>query len=199
MILTFIDTETTGLDLVDHDIIDFAALTVGWDQETNTFRHISQYTTKIKTDNISRADERALKINHYSEGDWIQAPYAFEILGTIKHLIDRSARIVGQNVIFDYRFVNKAFDDNFRERPSWPNYFDTKHMAEQLVLDKKIKKSSLDYLAEHFEIKNIGRPHTAMCDVLRTFEIFKILSTQTDIVSLDFVHPYDPYKDKNGK
>jgi DNA polymerase III epsilon subunit-like protein len=196
MILTFIDTETTGLDLLDHDIIDFAALQVYWHKENNTFVHIGQYSTKIKTDNMARATPQALKVNGYTEGEWIAAPYFFEVAGTIRQLIDRSAGIVGQNVIFDQRFVNKMFDSCSRERPNWPFYMDTKHMADQLVHDKKLKKSSLDYLCKHFKIKNIGRPHTAMCDVLRTFELFKVLVPQTNIVEFNFKNPYDPYKDR---
>ena len=46
MILTFIDTETTGLDLIDHDVIDFAALQVDWHKESNAVNIITQYTTK---------------------------------------------------------------------------------------------------------------------------------------------------------
>ena len=196
MIITFIDTETTGLDLVDHDVIDFAALQVSWDRETNKTNIISQYTTKIKSDNMKFASPQALKINHYNEGDWVEAPYGFEVSGAIKQIIDRSLMIVGQNVIFDYRFINKIFDNSSRQRPDWGKYFDTKHMADQLVHDKKLKKSSLDYTCKHFKIKNVGRPHTAMCDVLRTFELFKILAPQTDLVMFDFNNPYDPYKDK---
>lgn len=196
MILTFIDTETTGLDLLDHDVIDFAALQVYWDRENHTFNHICQYTTKIKSDNINKASPQALKINHYTEAEWITAPYDFEILPTIKQILDRSIMVVGQNVIFDYRFVNKMFDNSGRERPDWGTYFDTKHMADQLVQDKKIKKSSLDFLCEHFKVKNVGRPHTAMCDVLRTFEVFKILAPQTELVRFEFAKPYDPYKDR---
>lgn len=196
MIITFIDTETTGLDLVDHDVIDFAALQVDWSRETGYFNIISQYTTKIKTDNMARASPQALKINHYNEGDWVTAPYGFEVVSNIKQLIDRSQLIVGQNVVFDYRFINKIFDDNHRERPRWGGYYDTKHMGDQLVHDGKLKKSSLDYVCKHFKIKNVGRPHTAMCDVLRTFELFKVLAPQTSLVQFEFNNPYDPYKDK---
>lgn len=196
MIITVIDTETTGLDLLDHDVIDFAALQVSWDRESHTFNIISQYTTKIRSDNMKLASPQALKMNHYNEGEWAQAPYGFEVAPAIKQIIDRSLIIVGQNVIFDYRFINKIFDNSSRERPDWGKYFDTKHMADQLVHDKKLKKSSLDYLCKHYKIKNIGRPHTAMCDVLRTFELFKILAKEIDLVYFDFNNPYDPYKDR---
>ena len=196
MILTFIDTETTGLDLVDHEVIDFAALQVYWHQETNNFTTITQYSTKIKTDYMNRASPQALKINHYSEGEWVMAPYGFEVAGVVKQIIDRSLMIVGQNVVFDYRFINKIFDNSSRERPNWGAYFDTKHMADQLVHDKKLKRSSLDFLCEHYKIKNIGRPHTAMCDVFRTFELFKLLLKETQPTKLEFNNPYDPYKEK---
>ena len=196
MILTFIDTETTGLDLIDHDVIDFAALQVDWHKESNAVNIITQYTTKIKSDNMALASPQALKMNHYNEGEWITAPYGFEVIGAIKQIIDRSQYIVGQNVIFDYRFINKIFDNNSCPRPNWGMYFDTKHMGDQLVSDGKLKKSSLDYACKEFNIKNIGRPHTAMCDVLRTFELFKILVSQTDLVEFGFGNPYDPYKDR---
>jgi DNA polymerase III epsilon subunit-like protein len=196
MILNFIDTETTGLDLVDHDIIDFASLQVDWDKDKNKFNVISQYTTKIKSDNIHLASEQALKINHYKEDFWRNAPNGKEVAGIIKQIIKTSDVIIGQNVVFDYRFINKLFDCKNLQTPKWPKYWDTKHMADQLVLERKLKKSSLDYTCKHFNIKNIGRPHTAMCDVLRTFELFKVLSDQTVITDLDFSNPYDPYKDR---
>jgi DNA polymerase III epsilon subunit-like protein len=196
MILSFIDTETTGLDLVDHEVIDLAILSVNGNKEKNIFNNILQFNTKVKPQNIALASQEALKLNHFSESEWDNAPSSQTILPILKQILDKTDYVVGQNVVFDYRFINKMFDNEQIPRPKWNLYFDTKHMAEQLVHDKKIKKSSLDYLCKHFDIKNIGRPHTALCDVLRTFELFKILSAQTESVLLDFSHPYDPYKDK---
>jgi DNA polymerase III epsilon subunit-like protein len=197
MILTFIDTETTGLDLFKHEVIDIAALQVS--KINNDFIEISRFESKIKPKNLKEASEVALKINGYTNRKWKDAPLAGSVLGIFKNFVDCSDVVVGQNLIFDYRFINKMYDNEEQERPKWPKYFDTKWMADQLVHDKKLKRSSLDFLCEHYQIPTIGRAHTALTDVLRTFELYKILSKETETYFLTFDKPFDPYGASNAE
>lgn len=197
MIITFIDTETTGLDLFRHEVIDIAALQV-------TLAHgqwleISRFESKIKPKNIKEASEIALKINGYTKKKWQQAPSTETFLPLIRAYVETSDIVAGQNLVFDYRFINKMFESCNEERPKWPEYIDTKWMADQLVHDKKLKRSSLDFLCEHYKIPVIGRAHTAMTDVLRTFELFKTLSKECQITRLSFDKPFDPYGDRDAK
>lgn len=197
MIITFIDTETTGLDLFKHEVIDIALLQIDW--QNGNFFEISQFDSKIKPKNIKNASKTALKINGYTSKKWKDAPESSSFLSLIKSYIEGSEVVCGQNLVFDYRFINKMFDSNEHERPRWPKYIDTKWMADQLVHDKKLKRSSLDFLCEHYDIETVGRAHTALTDVLRTYELFKMLIEQTEFSFLNFDNPFDPYGDSNAK
>lgn len=199
MIITFLDTETTGLDLFRHEVIDIAILQVGWSDDK--FCEISRFESKIKPKKIEDASAVALKINGYTKKKWKEAADATTFLPLIRAYIETSDAVIGQNLVFDYRFINKMFESNEQDKPKWPNYIDTKWMADQLVHDNKIKRSSLDFLCEHYQIPTIGRAHTAMTDVLRTFELFKILLKNTEVSYLSFDKPFDPYgaSDANKK
>lgn len=197
MIITFIDTETTGLDLFRHEVIDIAALQIS--VSGNSHIEISRFESKIKPKKIEEASEIALKINGYTNKKWKEALPAASVLPLIRSYVETSEVVVGQNLIFDYRFINKMFDGEETDRPKWPKYIDTKWMADQLVHEGKLKRSSLDFLCEHYKIPVIGRAHTALTDVLRTYELYKELSKQTEIVYLNFDKPYDPYEKRNDK
>jgi DNA polymerase III epsilon subunit-like protein len=194
LILTFFDTETTGLDLLDHEIIDIACVRVDFKSYKGTV--LEQYNSKIKPKYIERASPIALKINGYDHLEWQYAPTFDQVAHIVLPMLENCDYIVGQNAVFDYRFINKSFDDVYFGRPKWKKYFDTKHMGDQLVSDGKLSRSSLDALCEHYKIKGLGRSHTALVDVLRTIAAFENLAGETDTVAFDFNHPFDPYGDK---
>ena len=147
MIVTFIDTETTGLDLFRHEVIDIAALQINISGDSHI--EISRFESKIKPKKIEEASEIALKINGYTNKKWKEALPTVSVLPLIRSYIETSEVVVGQNLIFDYRFINKMFDGEEADRPKWPKYIDTKWMADQLVYEGKLKRSSLDFLCEH--------------------------------------------------
>ena len=76
MKLAFIDIETTGLTVGYHEIIEIAIIT-----ECNG--KLDVYSTKIKPNDIHRADARALQINGYNDTQWIDAPYDHEVVDEI--------------------------------------------------------------------------------------------------------------------
>jgi DNA polymerase III epsilon subunit-like protein len=195
VILTFFDTETTGLDLLEHEIIDIACVRVDYKPFEATV--IEQYSSKIKPKYIERASAVALKINGYDHLAWQHAPSFDQVTHIVRPLLENCDYIVGQNAIFDYRFINKSFDDTYSNRPKWKKYFDTKHMGDQYVADGLTARSSLDALTEHFKIDGLGRSHTALVDVLRTIKVFEKMSPRADIVAFDFNSPFDPYGDKS--
>ncbi len=55
--------------------------------------------------------------------------------------VETSEIVAGQNLVFDYRFINKMFESEEQDKPKWPKYIDTKWMADQLVHDNKLKRS----------------------------------------------------------
>ena len=97
----FIDTETTGLDAVRHEIIEIAIITEYGDGE------IRRWHTKIKPVSIETADPIALEVNGYSEEDWEFAPTFKDVYLTIQDKL-REGVIVGHNVSFDMEFIREA-------------------------------------------------------------------------------------------
>jgi len=194
MILTFLDTETTGLDLLEHEVIEVAMLQVDVDKNFN-YGVVSCYEAKIKPKYIKRASPTALKINGYTPESWKKAEKPENILPVIKEWVESSDYLVGQNLVFDYNFINALFDREQLERPKYPKYFDTKHMAEKLVAEGILKRTALDYLCENYKISSSGRAHTALVDVMRTFELFKKLRNDSKPETLTFKKPYDPFKE----
>lgn len=196
MILTFIDTETTGLDLMQHEIIEIGMLQVDVDKN---FNHSSMkcYEAKIKPEYIRRASPQALKVNGYTKQKWSKTVPRIVVANQIAEWVQNSNYVVGQNLVFDYNFINQFFDrlQTF-ERPRFPRYFDTKHMADKLVKEGKLKRTALDYLCENYNIPTIGRAHTALVDVMRTFELFKKLKEEVKPESLSFKKPYDPFAEQ---
>lgn len=195
MILTFIDTETTGLDLLEHEIIEVGMMRVEIDKNYN-YGLMKCYEAKIKPQYIQRASPQALKVNGYTKQKWSKAVSPTIVLPIIKEWVEDSNYVVGQNLLFDFNFINQMFDRLKQDRPKFPRYYDTKHMADKLVKEGKLKRSALDYLCENYKIPVIGRAHTALTDVMRTFELFKKLKDEVKPESLSFKKPYDPFAEQ---
>jgi DNA polymerase-3 subunit epsilon len=197
MIITVIDTETTGLDLIEHELLELAILKVKIYE--NRTKVLDRYVTKVKPQFIERANPIALKVNGYTKKAWQNAPLFCEVASEVREYIEQCDYHIGQNLIFDYRFIAKAYNQCGLESPQFKEYYDTKSMADVLVSSGIVKKSGLDFLCEHFKIKTQGRAHTALTDVRRTFELYKKISKKTEPRLFSFSSPYDPYGGKNAK
>ena len=191
MIITVIDTETTGLDRTKHEIIEIAMISYLISNDGERFV-LRQFDKKIKPRHIETASNMALAINHYSEEAWKDAVDISEVLPEIKRIIEDSQILLGQNLIFDLRYISDAFENNEYEIPNYPAYTDTKAMADVLRHAGKIKRSSMDYLCEHYDIKFSGRAHTALVDCERTMKVWDKLVEECE--DYDFYSYSDPYE-----
>ena len=66
--LAFVDIETTGLDVLEHEIIEIGCVLTTPDLEV-----IEEFELKIKPEHIENANPVSLKVNHYKEEDWVDA------------------------------------------------------------------------------------------------------------------------------
>ena len=173
MILTVIDTETTGLETHRHEIIDIALIQYVLSADGERFI-VNKYNSKIKPAHIETANPVALKINHYKEEDYVSAPMHRDVMPTVRKYIENSDLLIGQNLIFDLGFINEACEKLYGEddQVNFPPYIDTKAMADVLRKKKIIKKSGMDYLCEHFNVEFEGNAHTALVDCERTMMVF---------------------------
>ena len=191
MIITVIDTETTGLYRSKHEIIEIAMISyvIGENGERWVLK---KFNTKVKPRHIETAHPKALKINHYNEEEWKDAPDISKVLFTVQQMIENSQVLIGQSLIFDLRYLSDAFKNNRYDIPDYPAYIDTKAMADVLKKQNKIKRSSMDYLCEHYNVYYEGKAHSAMADCERTMKVWdKLLE---DCGDYDFYSYSDPYE-----
>lgn len=194
MILTVIDTETSGVSLKEHEILEIGL--ISYVVTNNGERLITKkLDSKIKPKHIHTANHKALEINGYNKKEWENAPVIEDVLPEVTRMIEKSSILMGQNLIFDLRFFEKAYKLSDMPVPNFPPYIDTKSMADKLRKIGILKKSGMDYLCEHFKIDFEGRAHTAIADCERTAKAFDaLLEYEPDYDLWTFDSPYDPWR-----
>lgn len=191
MIITVLDTETTGLKHKEHEIIEIALVSYILSGEGEKYL-LKEFETKIKPQDIASASPEALKVNGYSEEEWSDAPSFEEMYPQIKKIIESSDCLLGQNLIFDLNFLSSACKRASKQLPSFPMYFDTKQIADYLFESHWIEKTNLDYLCSRFGIKFEGRAHTALADCKRTMLLWEKLTEECDNYEpFTFQNPYE--------
>ena len=100
MILTVLDTETTGLDADIHEIIQIA--TISYVVSAEGDRYVTKkFEEKINPERLHTASEKALEVNGFTLEEWKGSPNAIDVMPSIKEIIEKSDILVGQNLIFD--------------------------------------------------------------------------------------------------
>lgn len=195
MLVTILDTETTGLDLNQHEIIEFAAVRVSL-KESAEVVVLDKINIKVKPKNLATATPQALKVNGFTPEAWEDTLPIEHHLGSIQDFMTDCDFLLGQNLIFDLRFIDKAFRQNNLPPPKFPTYADTKHMATSLIKRGKLKSASMDSLVEHYGVKYQGRAHTALADCHRTLSVWIQLLKETEMDFFTYENPYDPFAKK---
>jgi DNA polymerase III alpha subunit (gram-positive type) len=129
--LAFIDTETTGTDPNRHEIIELAVIIarqVSREGKGPKLEIIEECEWKIKPEHIERAEEAALRVNGYNEVDWM---FAIDRKKAMEEFSKKtqSCTFVSHNLVFDYAFVMKAFDETGVENRMHYAKLDTISMA----------------------------------------------------------------------
>lgn len=179
MIITVIDTETTGLNNQMHEILEIAAISYKINDDGSAIM-VESLNKKIKPRNMHLAEPKALEVNGYNEEDWKDACDFLSIWRPLGELIDNSDLLLGQNLIFDLRFIQSECKRRNIEEYEFPPYIDTKAMADELKRAEWISSTSMDNLVEHYQINLDGRAHTAYHDCKRTFLVFEKLCRDLD-------------------
>jgi len=167
--LAFIDIETTGLSVIEHEIIQIGCLITD-----SSFKIIEEFELKIKPQHIENADKIAVKINHYKEKDWIDS---YDLKEAMK-IFSKKAKdciMVGQNICFDAGFLEYNLEK--LKLPSTMHYhkLDTIAIAwTKFNKEKDFEHFSLREMCKRFDIVN-ENPHSALSDARATFELYKKL------------------------
>lgn len=165
----FIDIETTGLNLLKHEIIE-----VGCVLTTPDLKVIEEFEIKIKPEHIENADPIALKVNHYNEEDWEDAHDLRDAIKIFSEKV-KGCIMVGHNVAFDAGFLEYIFNKMQIVNTMHYHKLDTVSVAwAKFHNDSDIEHFSLREMCARFNIKN-ERAHTALSDARATFELYKKL------------------------
>jgi DNA polymerase III epsilon subunit-like protein len=175
--LAFIDTETTGLDIEKHEIIQLGCVVVSQTPGASNgevYDIVEEFELKIKPARIEDADKTALRINGYNEADWVLGYTLAEAMQIFANKT-KDAIMVGHNLPFDFAFITKAFATTGVENKMHYHKLDTISIAFAKAKKRDdINRFSLRSLCEVFKIENT-RAHTALADARATFELYKRL------------------------
>ncbi|MFZ2072765.1 MAG: 3'-5' exonuclease [Minisyncoccia bacterium] len=167
--LAFIDIETTGLNMIENEIIEIGCVVVNQDLEI-----LEEFELKIKPEHIENSNKTALKINHYNKEDW---EFGYSLRDAMEVFSEKvkDCIMVGQNVAFDSGFLEYNFAKLKSSNTMHYHKLDTISMA----WAKLHKKPDLDHfslreMCKRFDIEN-KNPHSALSDARATFELYKKL------------------------
>jgi DNA polymerase III epsilon subunit-like protein len=175
--LAFIDTETTGTDPNFHEIIELAVIIVRQVHREGRgpkIEIIEECEWKIKPQHIERAEEAALRVNGYNEVDWM---FAVDRKKAMEEFAKKtqSCTFVSHNLVFDYAFVSKAFDETGIDNRMHYAKLDTISIAFARLYDATTAdKFSLRSLCDLLKVEN-AKAHTALADTRALVEVYRKL------------------------
>lgn len=173
--LAFIDTETTGTDPNLHEIIELAVIIVKQTPREGRgpkIEILEECEWKIKMVHPEKAEEAALRVNRYNEVDWM---FALDRKKAMQEFAKKteSCSFVSHNLVFDYAFIQKAFEETGVESRMHYAKLDTISMAFARLYDApQADKFSLRALCELLKVEN-SKAHTALADTRALVEVYK--------------------------
>lgn len=167
--LAFIDIETSGLNILQHEILEIGCIVTD-----SQLKIIYEFEIKIKPERIEEADKTSLRINHYSEESWKDAIPVKKALRIFLQKV-KDCIMIGQNVAFDLEFLDYNLTKFGFQNTMHYHRLDTISIAwAKFHHDANFKHFSLREMCKYFDIKN-ENPHSALSDARATFELYKKL------------------------
>ncbi len=157
------DIETTGLNPLDHHIIEVGAVKFSHSQGI-----IDTYSSFVAYDGV--IPEGVIKIHGITSKMLIGAPPISEILKQFSEFIGE-ASLLAHNSSFDASFIGYQIGRHGFEYPK-NQIFDTLDLSRKLL--PSLKSYSLTNLKKHFDIV-ADQAHRALDDAKATMELFNIL------------------------
>lgn len=170
--LAVIDTETTGLSVNDHEIIEIGVII--YDQEKDDI--VKTWETKIAPQHIETASPEALEINGYAYHPGLYTGNLKSAMIKFNSLV-KGCLIMGQNVSFDLDFLHAALKQLDMKPTFSRRYLDLMGLAWFAVKDTDCPGISLANLCDHFDISNVGS-HSALVDCERSLAVYRKLNEQ---------------------
>lgn len=171
--LAFIDTETTGLDPFQHEIIEVAVILV----EGGTI--IYKLHEKVKPEHLELADKKALEVNGYAANPeaWARALPMHVVGPKILSLLE-GAVLVGHNVGFDEMFLRQNLARAGVKGKVPFHKIDTVTLVFEHLRPFGLKRVALDSVRDFLGWSKEGA-HTALKDTEDTKKLFELLWQMT--------------------
>ena len=163
----FFDTETTGLNSGEHEIIQVGIVRI----EPDGTRTV--YQTKIKPVRLETAQPKALEINGFTADAWADAPYFTAVADTIVGLLKGSV-IIGHNIPFDIGFLEA--DLKAAGRKGFGHHkVDTMTVAYEHLSPIGLDSMALDKIRDYLGWSRNGA-HTALHDAVTCERLYNLLA-----------------------
>lgn len=174
--LAFLDVETTGLDPQKHEVIQVGVVLAKQIPRSGSsvgpaLEKIEEFEIKIKPERLEDAEEDALRVNGYSDADWMFAPDLKNAVEFLSKKLSGTIQ-VSHNLTFDSAFMEKTFERAGMENPMARYKLDTISIAFARLYNRPDVKFSLKYLCDLFQVKN-DNAHTALSDAKALYEVYK--------------------------
>ena len=159
-----IDIETTGIDVLDNDILEIAALHINDGQVINKFSELC-FSQKINTESIS--------INHITQAMVNNARNVFDVLNDFVQFIG-DLPIIGHNINYDIAFIASI-------HPISNKFDDTCILADEFMTGKQngsihIANRKLKTLCTALGVEQ-NSAHRALGDCTATFQCYEKMKT----------------------
>jgi DNA polymerase-3 subunit epsilon len=165
-IFCIVDIETNGSKIEKHQIIEIAALKI------KNMQIIDRFESLVYCKEIN---EHITQITGISAEDTKNAPNLKKVMYDFKAFLG-NAVFVAHDVKFDYKFISQSMQKIGLE-PLLNRSLCTLSLAERTV---ESYRYALSYLNKLFSLHPDARHHRAMCDVLTTYELFKLSLSNID-------------------
>ncbi len=165
--VVFVDCESSGMDPYVHEMIEWAAIRMTADLQTEKGR----LEKKVTMHHPERAEAKALAIVGYTPQEWRHAVPVRVVCVDFANLIDDDCLVVGHNPYFDWNFLRAAYVREGLVMPQVRAVLDTISIAWPLVIAGHCERMGLDNLCTKYSISNEGK-HRAMADVQRTARLY---------------------------
>lgn len=162
----FLDTETTGLDPDEHEIIEITVL-----------KGDSIWNTRIKPLNIDKAQPKALEINGYRDHPelWDNAPLFTDIVDQLVEQLTNVV-IIGTNTQFDMNFILRSLNRcGVDHQIGSYHWIDITTLAYEHLVPLGLHSLALVNVCKFLGISNEGA-HSATSDAQRVKLVFEKLS-----------------------
>ncbi len=176
-VFNIVDIETNGSNAQENQIIEIAALKV------QNGKIIDRFNTLVKCNNINEHITSITGINADATKD---APKLKDVLYDFRLFLSDDI-FVAHNVKFDYNFISQSMQ-KIGLQPILNRPLCTIDLAQRSI---PAYRYALPYLNRLLKLHPEAKHHRAMCDVVATYELFKLslLKIDEDIKSAeDLIH-----------